>query len=357
MSVAIRRRLCIAAGVLAALLVLAFVALHIAARALRPHIESALGPRASIGAIEAGLTGIELHDVRIAAAPGWPAPDELRAARIHVMPDLRSLFGGPWRIVRVRVEGGYVSALRPRKGGLRLLPALTERGAPSARRASGPGTAVHIGSVQLDDAAFDFFDASVRQPPLALRLQRLNAEAGPIVVPALDREIALTLEAVLDAPQRDGRLSINGTLTPATRDAKLQARFAGVDMVLLQPYVLKGSDTRIQRGTLDLRLDATVVRGKLNAPGHLTLTNLELADGGPMATFAGVPRRAVLAAMTERGRLEVAFTLDGRLEDPAFSLNENLATKVTAGMADSLGVSLSGAVQGLGGVVKGLFGR
>ena len=51
------------------------------------------------------------------------------------------------------------------------------------------------------------------------------------------------------------------------------------------------------------------------------------------------------------------ITLEGRLEDPAFSLNENLATKVAAGMADSLGVSLSGAVQGLGGVVKGLFGR
>jgi hypothetical protein len=351
------RRIALAAGIVASLLIVALVALHIAARALRPHIESALGPRATIGAIDAGLTGIELRDVRIAAAPGWPAKDELRAASIRITPDLRSLFGGPWRIARVRVDGGYVSALRPRKGGLRLLPALTERGASSPKQGGKPATVVEIGNVQLDDATFEFFDASVRQPALNLRLQRLRAEAGPIVVPALDREITLALEGVLDGPQHDGRLSIDGTLTPATRDARLKARFAGVDMVPLQPYLLKNADTRIQRGTLDLKLDATVARGKLQAPGRLTLTDLQLADGGPLATFAGVPRRAVLAAMTERGRLEVSFTLEGRLEDPSFSLNENLATKVTAGMAESLGVSLSGAVQGVGSVVKGLFGR
>ena len=96
---------------------------------------------------------------------------------------------------------------------------------------------------------------------------------------------------------------------------------------------------------------------KLKAPGKLTLTNLELVSEGPLATFAGVPRKAVLAAMTDKGRLEVKFALEGRLDDPSFSLNENLATKVASGMAESLGVSLSGVVKGLGGVVKGLFGQ
>ncbi len=80
----------------------------------------------------------------------------------------------------------------------------------------------------------------------------------------------------------------------------------------------------------------------MNAPGKLTLTNLELVDEGPLATFAGVPRKAVLAAMTERGRLEVKFTLEGRLEDPSFSLNENLATRSRPGWRKASG-SASGA--------------
>jgi hypothetical protein len=74
------------------------------------------------------------------------------------------------------------------------------------------------------------------------------------------------------------------------------------------------------------------VHNKLHAPGKLTLTHLEKASDGPLATFAGAPRKAVLAAMTEKGRLEVRFTLEGRLDDPSFSLNENVATKIASGL-------------------------
>jgi len=104
-------------------------------------------------------------------------------------------------------------------------------------------------------------------------------------------------------------------------------------------------------------MNATVVHNQLRAPGKLVLTNLELASEGPLATFAGVPRKAVLAAMSEKGRLDVKFTLEGRLDDPSFSLNENLATRLASGLAEGLGVSLVGVVKGLGGAVKGLFGR
>jgi hypothetical protein len=76
-----------------------------------------------------------------------------------------------------------------------------------------------------------------------------------------------------------------------------------------------------------------------------------------LGTFAGVPRQAVLAAMSRDGKLEVAFTLEGRLDDPNFSLNENFALKVASGLASALGVSLGGVVEGVGNVIKGLFGR
>jgi hypothetical protein len=279
---------------------------------------------------------------------------------VRVVPDLLGLLAGHWRIASVRVEGGYLSVLRTADGKLRLLPALLDdphrNGKPAQGRAA-PAIEFEIGQVQLEGATFEFFDHSVRPRPRALRLERLDAQAGPLLLPRLDHAVDLRLTGVFKGPQRDGRIAIDGVLNPSTRDADLRARLSGVDMVPLQPYVLKRSETAIRRGALDLDLHAKIVRNKLRAPGRLTLTDLELVDDGPLATFAGVPRNAVLAAMTERGRLEVAFTLDGRLEDPSFSLNENLATKVAAGVAESLGVSLSGAVKGLGGVVKRLFGR
>lgn len=363
-----RRPLLIAAAIVAALSLLIIGGLRLAVGQLQRQIEGALGPRASIGALTADWSGLELSELRIRAAPGWPAEDELRARRVRVEPELRSLFGGPWRIARIEVEGAYLSALRTREGRMRLLPALLEEQGQARPSDEAAGAAnplrLEIDQVRLDDASLAFFDASVRRgTPLPLRVEGLRAEAGPIVLPALDRAIALKLEGLFKGaasgrPARDGRIEIEGEFTPATQDARLRAQFRGVDLVALQPYLLRAAETGVRRGTLDLSLQARVRDKKLQAPGVLTLRQLELSnEGGMLGTFAGVPRQAVLAALTRNDALEVKFTLEGRLDDPAFSLNENLATKIASGLADGLGVSLSGVVKGLGGVVKGLFGR
>ena len=354
-----KRRWIVVGAVLLGMALLVLGGLRVAVWQLQSRIEAALGPRASVGGFEAGWNGVDVLELRVKSAAGWPAEDELRARRVHIVPDLRSLFGGPWRIASVRVEGGYLSALRTRDGKLRVLPALLDdmrtSTFPSAQPGAGPR--LEVASVSFDAARLDFFDASVRKPPLPLHLEQLDAEVGPVVLPALDQSMAIRLAGIVKGPQHDGRVAIDGHYTPATRDADVRLRIVGVDMVALQPYLLKVSEAGIRRGSLDLEMNATVVHNQLRAPGKLVLTNLELASEGPLGTFAGVPRKAVLAAMSEKGRLDVKFTLEGRLDDPSFSLNENLATRLASGLAEGLGVSLVGVVKGLGGAVKSLFGQ
>jgi len=355
------RRLAIAAVLLATLAVLAIVGQRIAIRKLHAGIEAALGPRASVGAISIGLTGVELRDLRIRAVRGaWPAEDELRAQRVHLRPGLATLWSAGWHIASVEVDAAYLSLQRGRDGRLRLLPALLERPAavPKAGAAT-PAVAVTVQRVSFAAATVDFYDASVRQPAHRLQFDPLDADVGPIVWPALDVPVQIGLQARLRGPQRDGKLSIAGAVTPTTRDGHLKAEARGVDLVALQPYLLRVNEGGVRRGTLDLTLDARVKAQRLNAPGRLTLTGLELASGGGgmLATFAGVPRQAVIAAMSRDGRIEVAFTLEGRLDDPGFSLNENFATKLGGSLAEVLGVSLGGVVEGMSNVIKGLFGR
>jgi hypothetical protein len=358
------RRLLIVAASIVAIAVLLIAGYQLAVRQLQSRIEAALGPRASIGSIHAGFAGIDVLDLRVRAAPGWPVEDELRARRVYVQPDLRSLFGGRWRIAKVRIEDGYLSALRSRDGKTHVLPALLEPRAQTPARPAGTppapaaAPAVEIARVELDESRLDFFDATVRQPPLRLRAEQVTASASHLVLPALDEPFELKVDGVVKGPQRDGRFALEGRYTASTHDADIALRFSGVDLLALQPYLLKVAETGVKRGALDLDLHATVQHDRLHAPGKLTLSNLELGGGdGPLGTFAGVPRKAVLAAMTDKGKLDVKFVLDGRLDDPSFSLNENLATRIASGLADSLGVSLSGVVKGLGGVVRGLFGQ
>jgi len=357
------RRLAITLAVLAALVIAIVIGLRVATQQLQSRLVQTLGPRASIGELSAGWTGIEVRELRIKAPPGWPAADELRAERVRVVPDLRSLFGGPWRVASVTVDGGYVSMLRTRDGRMRLLPALLEEKRSEAKveqpAVDSGKPLLEIASVKLRDASLAFFDASVRQPAHAMHLEQLKLDAGPFVLPALDKAIQIELEGLFKgSQQRDGTLNISGELTPTTRDAALHARFKGVDLIALQPYLVKVSEAGIKRGTLDLDVRANVDNNKLHAPGQLTLIGLELnSGGGLLGTFAGVPRQAVLAAMSDKGRIDVKFTLDGRLDDPSFSLNESFATRIASGLAESLGVSVSGVVKGVEGVVKGLFGK
>lgn len=102
-------------------------------------MQEALGPRAQVGALSVGLRSLSVHDLHLAAAPGWPAEDELHARLVTVQPDLASLFGGPWRLNRIHVEGGRISLLRTRDGRLRVLPGVLERpAAPLAAAAPTP---------------------------------------------------------------------------------------------------------------------------------------------------------------------------------------------------------------------------
>lgn len=352
------------AWTLAALLLLGFGGLQLAAWQLKAQVEQTLGPRASVGSLRVTWAGVEATEVRVRStrserAGSWPADDELRAQRIVLTPDLWGLLTADLRIRRVLIEGGYLSMWRTREGRLRVLPALFDRPRdPKASGQSGAGLPLHIAQVALHDTALEFFDASVRQPALKLRLEGLQARVGPLDLPGLATPTAFELDGTLKGVQRDGRVKLAGEVTLATTDARVKADLRGVDLVALQPYLIKVSEAGVRRGAMDLSIDARVRNQQLHAPGRLTLIGLELnSSGGMLGTFAGVPRQAVLAAMSRDGKLDVAFTLEGRLDDPNFSLNENFALKVAGGLASALGVSLGGVVEGVGNVIKGLFGR
>ena len=354
------RRLLIALAVLAVLAAALLAGYRVALQRLHAALLDALGPRASVEAIDLAWNHVEVRQLRIRAerqGPArWPAEDELRAERVQLAPDFRAAFSGQWRIGRVEVDKAYVSLLRTRDGKLHLLPALLQRprAEPTAATQATAAPLLLIERVLLRDAEVEFFDASVRTPPHRLRLAALQADVRDLKLPALDEPVAVTIEGLLKGPRHDGRLKIDGTLTPATHDAKLKADVQGVDLVALQPYLLKAVEGGVKRGRLDLKLDAAVQANRLKAPGTLTLTDVELGGGG---SFAGLPQKAVLGAMSRDGRIQVHFTLAGRLDDPNFSLNEDFATRVTAALADKLGVSVGGVVEGVGGVIKGLLGR
>lgn len=339
------------------------IALHFATKALQHQVEEALGENSEVGEIVVGWSSIEIRRIRIHAPQGWPAADTLRAERVVITPDLKGLIQKKINISRIVADDAYLSTLRTRDGHLRLLPSLLEKPA-SARKPSS--LAVNIGDVELHGGTVEFFDASIGKPAHKLRLEQIHADVGDVQLPALSGHSKISVEGVLKGVQRDGSLSIQGWANLGNKDSELATQLQNVDLVVLQPYLIKAAETGVRRGTLDMQLKSAVHNNELHAAGTVTLTGLELVtDGGAGATFMGVPRRAIISALENQdNRITVPFSLDGNLDDPRFSLNDSFAMRIGTSIAGKLGVDIAGlthhvgnAAAGLGDAVKHLFGK
>lgn len=353
-------------GALIALLLLAFVAFQVAVHILKGQVEKALGPAGEVREIRVGLGGVEILGLRLPAPAGdgkaaWPAADLLRAERVLVVPSLQQLFSARIVLRSIRIEGAYLSMLRTPEQKLRVLPGLTERPAKAPETADS-GPEISIGRIELVDAAVEYFDASISRPPLKIRLEQIQLELDQLHLPELLGRSALQVSGVLKGPHHDGRLEISGESEFASKDSDIRIRLHGVDLLALKPYLVRAADTGVRRGRMDLEVHSVVSKGRLHAPGTLTLHDLELSGGG---AFMGMPQAAAVALMKSReGAIEVKFTLEGDINDPRFSLNEQMLIRLGAGLAETLGVSLEGLTRGVGGaggnVVRGLgqtFGK
>jgi hypothetical protein len=263
------------------------------------------------------------------------------------------------------VTGAHLSALRTRDGKLRVLPTLVEgRDAPAARAqptpsgdaAPGPSPArarsVSIGEIRIANGTLELFDATVASPPSKLQLQQIDATLRDVAAPGLAGPMPFDVKAVLDGPQRDGRVALSGWLDASTRDLELTGSLRAVDLLALQPYFIERGKTRFAGGALDLDIEAQVRSRRLHAPGRLTLSQLRFGHGrSATATILGVPSELLLATLQAKGgQIALDFSLDGDIDDPKFSLNEMFATRIAVQLAKQLGFSVGGLVEGIGGL-------
>jgi hypothetical protein len=340
-------------GVLALFVAGGIVGFRMAVEALKDRVIDALGPESEIAEIRVGWSSLDVEGLRITSPKGWPTSEALRAERVTIVPSLRGVLSGQLRVQSITVLEPYLSALRTRDGQLHVLPSLLA-GPPGDAAAAREVT---IERITLQGGVLDLFDASVAQPPLEIHLEQVEATVLDVVAPAFAGKTRFDLAAVLKGSRQDGTVSIVGWAELASRDSSLKTTLRSVDVLALEPYLIRAGERGVQKGTLDLDLQSEVSRNRLHAPGQLTISGLELAPAtGAFGTFMGLPRDAVVGALkNQRDQIAVSFVLEGNLDDPQFTLNEAFTTRLASAVAESLGVSLGGLATGVGSMgVKGV---
>jgi hypothetical protein len=350
---------------------------YLGVRLLQNRIAVALGPGAAIQEVRVNWFSLDILGVSIEAPKGWPTARTLRAERVTIIPNLRSLLTDQIHISSIVFEKPYLSVVRTSKKWL-MLPGLTQTEGGGKNTGAGRSHAptVTISKVALQDGVLELFDTTVSRPPLKTRIERLDGVIHDIEAPWLKSKTRFELAAIVKGIRRDGKGKLSGWVSPARRNSSSQITLEGVDLVSLQPYLVKVGEAHVRQGTLDLRLNSEVQADILDGKGKIIIRDLELAPSrGFLETFMGIPRGAVINFLKNHDNaIDVDFILAGDVGNPSFSINEAIATRVAMGMAAQLGVSFrdmaenfgtlgrrsvegaSGVARGIGSVVRGLFG-
>lgn len=355
------------------LLIGGVLAYRFAIRSLEERIVAALGPRGEVREVRVGFTGIEMSGLRIRAPSSagkeaaWPAEDELRVERLLISPSFADLLRMRIVMNTVRIDGAYLSILRSRDGKVKIVPSLLP--GPSERTRDAPAgtgnesstergttsespqatTPVTVNGVELHNGVVEFFDGTLRKSLVKQRIEAIEAQIGQIKIPDLTGQTPIRIKATHQGVRANGEISVDGSIELATRESGITTLLNGVDMVSLQPYLIKANEAGVSKGTLDFELNSSIKKGMLYAPGSLILSDLELAASS--ASVMGIPRKLAVKMMkSKKGKISINFVLTGDINDPTYSLNENLSTRIAASVAGKLGVDLEGLVKGVEGL-------
>jgi hypothetical protein len=373
MATGTRRGALWAIGIVVALVVVAAGGWLFVVHQIKERIVETLGPMGSVEDIDVGYGHVTLSRVRLRGPDGWPASDALRAERVLIDIDMRSLINKPIHLRSVSVDNYYLAIVRSADGRVRLLPGLRETASTAdaksdVKQAARPPEEKVIDRVSFERGSMEFYDETVQKPPYRILIGDARATIDRLHLPALDERTDLSMSGSIKGPSHTGTVTWGGWMVIANKDSQTRATLKSVDMSTLDPYLLKkaGAKTAVTGGTLDMDVNATVKDYRIHAPGSLTLNHLQIGDSGNGAdTFLSIPTKIAVAALKDRkDQIKLDFTLDGDLRDPKFSLSESLSKKLAAGFAKALGVSAEGVakgatdtVRGIGNALKNLLGQ
>ena len=232
-----------------------------------------------------------------------------------------------------------------------MVPSLTEREKNQRNDGSSQASAraVMISTIELKNGSLDLYDTTVSRPPLRTRMEEIQAKIQDVAAPAAEKT-RFDLTGIIKGIKRDGRAKVNGWVGPGARDSSSRIVLEAVDLMALQPYLVKRNEAKVAKGTLDLNLASEVRNKNLDGKGKVVLQDLEFAPArGYFDTFMGLPGNAVISFLKDNSNaIDVDFTLKGNTSNPNFSLNENLSTRIATAMAGQLGVSIKNVAEGLG---------
>ena len=220
---------------------------------------------------------------------------------------------------------------------------------------------VRIDRVRIQEAAVDFEDRKVEEPPAEIKLRKMDLDVRDIRYPFASVHSPVTLKGRMKGPTKEGEIELKGWIDFNNLDMDTLLKVREIEVKTLEPYYRKRVSAEIESGDMTMQTKITINKKVIDAPGSLELTRLKVGGGGGSVFY--ISAKTVVSLLKDKGdRINVNFHVKGNLDDPRFSLQENIMRRIGISLAEALGVPirivgeevLKGAFTGTRGLADGL---
>jgi len=329
------------------------------------ELRKTLGSGITVSEIKIRLTHLALRDIRY-EDPRLKKP-LLLIEQVNIYPTLFSFLKGELRIREVTLLRPSFFFYRSRDGTFAgPWPAAGKEpegtaGGETKKTGEGKAFQVRIDRVRVQEAAVDFEDRKVGEPPAEIKLRKVDLDVREIHYPPASARSPVTLKGKMKGPTKEGEIEVKGWINFSNLDMDTLFKVREIELKTLEPYYRKRVSAEVESGDMTMEAKVTVSKKVIDAPGSMELTRLRIGSGGGSVFY--IPAKSIVSLLKDKGnRIKVNFHVKGNLDDPRFNLQENIITRIGISLAEGLGVPirvvgeefLKGAFTGTKGLAEGL---
>jgi hypothetical protein len=329
------------------------------------ELRKTLGSGITVSEIKIRLTHLALRDIRY-EDPRLKKP-LLLIEQVNIYPTLFSFLKGELRIREVTLLRPSFFFSRSRDGTFAgPWPAAGKEpegtaGGETKKTGEGKAFQVRIDRVRVQEAAVDFEDRKVGEPPAEIKLRKVDLDVREIHYPPASARSPVTLKGKMKGPTKEGEIEVKGWINFSNLDMDTLFKVREIELKTLEPYYRKRVSAEVESGDMTMEAKVTVSKKVIDAPGSMELTRLRIGSGGGSVFY--IPAKSIVSLLKDKGnRIKVNFHVKGNLDDPRFNLQENIITRIGISLAEGLGVPirvvgeefLKGAFTGTKGLAEGL---
>jgi hypothetical protein len=314
-----------------------FVLSFFAVRVIQEQLKKLVGPGLSIKGIKVKPTHLSINGIR------YEKPDfkkiffEIEEVKIH--PKIISLIKRPLKISRISIINPSLIVFRSPNGNIFLpIPDAVNKEEKRGSESKTSVSIINIENINIENGKIFFDDEKAGSPGAKIRFDGFRLNIHNVDYPITSQISPIELETKIKGESSDGNLLTKGWINFKKMETETDLKARDIEIKTFEPYYQKKITAEIEKGLINMNARISIKNRIIDASGDMEFVGLKIGENG---TIFYLPAKILVSRLKNRdNKIKVKFRVYGNIDDPKFSINENLLTRIGLSIAETLGIPI-----------------